>query len=203
MYHLNKFCNIIFELRKERGWTQTMLAEKLGIAPQSISKWECGIGYPDVTLFPLIAELFGVDIGVLFGQSQEGNESINYDNGKKFVLEPLHRVEFLVGNECDIRVTKKEGETAHLEISGDNSFVEFLGIEKNNGILRINVKNPTGSDTKWIPYDRGNYNKRNMITLHTGKEHCQIYVINYLDLNCYESEMDDRISQWIFMKERL
>ncbi|MBQ4274620.1 MAG: helix-turn-helix transcriptional regulator [Clostridia bacterium] len=57
MYHLNKFCNIIFELRKERGWTQTMLAEKLGIAPQSISKWECGIGYPDVTLFPLIAEL--------------------------------------------------------------------------------------------------------------------------------------------------
>ena len=42
-----------------------------------------------------------------------------------------------------------------------------------------------------------------MITLHTGKEHCQIYVINYLDLNCYESEIDDHINQWIFMKERL
>ena len=167
MYHLNKFCNIIFELRKERGWTQTMLAEKLCIAPQSISKWECGIGYPDVTLFPLIAELFGVDIGVLFGQSQDENESINYDNGKKFVFEPLHRVEFLVGNECDIRVTEKEDEKAHLEINGDISFIEFLGIENNNGILRVNVKNPTGSDTKWIPYDRGNYNKRNMITLHT------------------------------------
>ena len=164
---------------------------------------ETGIGYPDVTLFPLIAELFGVDIGVLFGQSQEENESINYDNGKKFVFEPLHRVEFLVGNECDIRVTEKEDETAHLEINGDNSFIEFLGIENNNGILRVNVKNPTGSDTKWIPYDRGNYNKRNMITLHTGKEHCQIYVINYLDLNCYESEIDDHINQWIFMKERL
>ena len=54
MYHLNKFCNIIFELRKKRGWTQTILAEKLGIVPQSISKWECGIGYPDVTLFPHI-----------------------------------------------------------------------------------------------------------------------------------------------------
>ena len=203
MYHLNRFCNIIFELRKERGWTQTMLAEKLGIAPQSISKWECGIGYPDVTLFPLIAELFGVDIGVLFGQNKEENERMNYDNEKKFVFKPLHRVEFLVGTECDIRVTEKEDETAHLEINGDNSFIEFLGIENNNGILRINVKNPTGSDTKWIPYDRGNYNKRNMITLHTGKEHCQIYVINYLDLNCYESEIDDHINQWIFMKERL
>ncbi|MBO5035500.1 MAG: hypothetical protein J6D42_00285 [Clostridia bacterium] len=99
---------------------------------------------------------------------------------------------------------KKEDERAYLEINGDNSFIEFLGIENNNGILRINVKNPTGSDTNWIPYDRGNYNKRNMITLHTGrKEHCQLYVINYTDLNCYESEIDGWGSQWIFTKEQL
>ncbi len=203
MYHLNKFCNIIFKLRKERGWTQTMLAEKLGIAPQSISKWECGIGYPDVTLFPLIAELFGVDIGVLFGQSNEDDENINHDNEKKFVFEPLHRVEFLVGNECDIRVTKEEAEEARLEIQGDASFIEFLGIENDNGILRINVKNPTGSNTNWIPYDRGNYKKRNTITLHTGKNSGQIFVMRYLDLNCYESEIADDVSQWIFMKDRL
>lgn len=204
MYHLNKFCNIIFKLRKERGWTQTMLAEKLGIAPQSISKWECGIGYPDVTLFPLIAELFGVDIGVLFGQSKdEEDENINQDNEKKFVFEPLHRVEFLVGNECDIQVAKEEAEEAHLEIQGDASFIEFLGIENDNGILRINVKNPTGSNTNWIPYDRGNYKKRNTITLHTGKNSGQIFVMSYLDLNCYESEIADDVSQWIFMKERL
>ena len=203
MYHLNKFCNIIFELRKERGWTQSMLAEKLDIAPQSISKWECGIGYPDVTLFPLIAELFGVDIGVLFGQSEAEDENMNQDNEKKFVFEPLHRVEFLVGNECDIRVAKKEDEKAGLEVAGDTSFIEFLGIENDNGILRIKVKNPTGSDAKWMPYNRGTYNKRNTITLYTGKEHCQIFVINYLDLNCYESEMTGGVSQWIFMKERL
>lgn len=203
MYHLNKFCNIIFELRKERGWTQGMLAEKLCISPQCISKWECGIGYPDVTLFPLIAELFGVDIGILFGQSKEKNENTNHNNEKKFVLEPFSRVEFLVGNECDIRVIEKENEKAYLEIKGDASFVEFLEVENNNGTLQISVKNPTGSGTKWIPYDRGNYNKRNIITLHAGKEDCQICVINYLDLNCYDSETDDHISQWIFMKERL
>lgn len=203
MYHLNKFCNIIFELRKERGWTQGMLAEKLNIAPQSISKWECGIGYPDVTLFPLIAELFGVDIGVLFGQVKEERENMNLDNEKKFVFEPLHRVEFLVGNECDIRVTKKEGEKAYLDVKGDSSFMEFLGLENDDGVLRVNVKNPTGSDTKWIPYDRGNYNKRNIITLHTGKENCHLYVINYLDLNVYESEMGDNTDRWIYMKESL
>ena len=71
---------------------------------------ETGIGYPDVTLFPLIAELFGVDIGILFGQSKEKNENTNHNNEKKFVLEPFSRVEFLVGNECDIRVIEKENE---------------------------------------------------------------------------------------------
>ena len=115
----------------------------------------------------------------------------------------LHRVEFLVSNECDIKVTKKKDEKAYLEVKGDRSFIEFLGIENDNGILRVNIKNPTGSDTKWVPYDRGNYNNRNIITLHTGKEHGRLYVINYLDLNCYESEIDDGVNQWIFMKERL
>ena len=204
MYHLNQFCNIIFALRKERGWTQTVLAEKLGIAPQSISKWECGIGYPDVTLFPLIAELFEVEIGVLFGQSnEEDDENMTSDHEKTYIFDPLHRIEFLVGNECDIRVIEKEDEAAHLEIKGDASFIEFLGIENQDGILHVNVKNPTGSDTTWIPYDRGAYHKRNTITLHTGKQNCHIFVISYLDLNCYESEPDDGVSQWIFKKDRL
>ena len=45
VYHLNQFCNIITSLRKERGWTQTSLADMIGIAPQSVSKWECGVSH--------------------------------------------------------------------------------------------------------------------------------------------------------------
>ena len=67
-YDLNQFCNIIATLRKKKGWTQTKFSELLGISPQSISKWECGVGYPDLTLFPVIAELLSVPIGVLFGE---------------------------------------------------------------------------------------------------------------------------------------
>lgn len=43
MYDLNAFCNIIASLRKAKGWTQSCLAEKLGVSPQSVSKWECGV----------------------------------------------------------------------------------------------------------------------------------------------------------------
>ena len=91
--------------------------------------WDFVLRYPDVTLFPLIAELFDVDIGVLFGQDKGDCEVINHNNEKKFVFEPLHRVEFLVSNECDISVTKKDDEKAFLEVTGDASFIEFLGIE--------------------------------------------------------------------------
>lgn len=203
MYHLNKFCNIIFDLRKKRGWTQTILAEKLGVSPQSISKWECGIGYPDVTLFPLLAELFGVDIGVLFGQDNGVDEVINHNNEKKFILEPLHRVEFHVGNECDITVIRKDDETAYLDVNRDRSFIDFFALEKDNGVLYVDVKNPTGSGTKYMPYDRGNYNKRNTITLHTGKEYCELFVVNYLDLNVYASTIDDNTDRWIYTQESL
>ena len=53
-------------LRQKGGLTQEKLAEKLGIAPQSVSKWENGVAMPDITLLPLLAEIFGVSIDELF-----------------------------------------------------------------------------------------------------------------------------------------
>ena len=57
----------IYTLRKERKITQAHLAEKLGVSEQAISKWENNQCAPDVSLFPIIAEFFGVSIDRLFG----------------------------------------------------------------------------------------------------------------------------------------
>ena len=44
--------------RKKKGWTQKQLAEKLGISDRTVSKWECGNGFPEVSLLlPLCGEL--------------------------------------------------------------------------------------------------------------------------------------------------
>lgn len=44
--------------RKRLGFTQKQLAEKLNISDKTISKWECGNGFPDVSLLiPLCSEL--------------------------------------------------------------------------------------------------------------------------------------------------
>ena len=64
---MKNFAYIISHKRKELGLTQDALAEKLGITPQAVSKWENGVGLPDVTLFPAIAKALGVSTDALFG----------------------------------------------------------------------------------------------------------------------------------------
>lgn len=58
----------IRKLRKERGFTQEELANALGVTAQAVSKWENGIGVPDVSQFVPIANLFDVSIDVLFAR---------------------------------------------------------------------------------------------------------------------------------------
>lgn len=48
----------IAAMRKEKEWTQDELAEKLGVSPQAVSKWENDLSCPDIMLLPVIARLF-------------------------------------------------------------------------------------------------------------------------------------------------
>ena len=56
---------MIAALRKTKGWTQVELAEKLNISDKAVSKWESESGYPEITMFPRLADLFGVSIDYL------------------------------------------------------------------------------------------------------------------------------------------
>ena len=47
---------LITQLRKEQGLTQKQLAEQLHISDRTISKWERGAGFPDVSLLEPLAE---------------------------------------------------------------------------------------------------------------------------------------------------
>ncbi len=61
----------IAKLRKKAGLTQQMLAEKLDVSDKAISKWENGQCYPDITVLPGLASLFGVTVDYLmFGEKK-------------------------------------------------------------------------------------------------------------------------------------
>ena len=64
----------IKRLRREKDITQETLAEFLGVTFQSISKWERGESYPDITLLPAIAGFFSVSIDELMGVGKAQDE---------------------------------------------------------------------------------------------------------------------------------
>ncbi len=61
----------IKQLRFKAQLTQEQLADKLGIGAQSVSKWENSVAMPDITLLPMLAEIFGVSIDDLFDLTTE------------------------------------------------------------------------------------------------------------------------------------
>ncbi len=64
--------NTIAELRKKNNMTQLQLAEMLSVSDKAVSKWENGQGYPDVTVFPKLASLFGISIDHLMLGERKG-----------------------------------------------------------------------------------------------------------------------------------
>lgn len=69
-----KVGEIISLLRKEMGLTQRQLAEKMNLSDRTISKWERGMGCPDISLLNQLSSVFGVNIdSILSGELKEND----------------------------------------------------------------------------------------------------------------------------------
>ncbi len=60
------FGNFIFELRTEKGLSQSQLGEMLGVTNKAVSKWENGTAKPNTSLYPKISEILGVSVEEIF-----------------------------------------------------------------------------------------------------------------------------------------
>ena len=68
----NKIGLLIRRLRTEQNLTQRALAHTLGVTDQAVSKWERGLGCPDVSLLPDLSQALGVPLeGLLAGTLEE------------------------------------------------------------------------------------------------------------------------------------
>lgn len=88
MYEIDqeKFGIFLAQLRKEKGFTQKELAQKLFISDKAVSKWERGLSMPDITLLTPLASLLGVTITeLLSGQRISEPEHLNVQEVEKLV----------------------------------------------------------------------------------------------------------------------
>ena len=72
------------ELRKQKGYTQISLAEKLNYSDKAISKWENGSSLPPIDILLELANLYGVTLDYLVkDSSQKDKKLLKNDNVKR------------------------------------------------------------------------------------------------------------------------
>lgn len=96
MYELDKekFGAFVAQLRKEKGYTQKELAERLYISNKAVSKWETGASIPDTALLVPLAEQLGVTVTeLLLCQRQPAAQPMDAGTVEEVVKAAIHYAE--------------------------------------------------------------------------------------------------------------
>ena len=149
--------SIIKELRESKKLTQQQLADKLYVSDKTISKWETGKGYPDITLLEPLASELGISvIELMAGKSViNTNKSFNMMKTRFWVCPVCGNIICSTGNtviSCcgillpsldvetddnnhEITIEKSEDEY-YVKISHEMTkqhFISFIAAVKDNG----------------------------------------------------------------------
>lgn len=86
---LCKSGELIRKLRKENGMTQKEVADRLGVLPKTISKWETGHGFPDASLLNGLADILGTNADtILSGELSPNGEFVGNFKEIRFYVCP-------------------------------------------------------------------------------------------------------------------
>ena len=109
---------IIKKLREEKRITQAELAEQLHISDKTISKWETGKGYPDISLIEPLASALGISVIELMSGNDvcNSNRSLNMRKIKFYVCPICGNVVTAIGEAviscCGVTLPALEAERA-------------------------------------------------------------------------------------------
>ena len=79
---------LIRELRTQKGLTQAQLAGLINVSDKAVSKWERGLGCPDVSLLGTLSEVLEVNIDrLLKGELGENSEAVTMNKIKFYICE--------------------------------------------------------------------------------------------------------------------
>ena len=96
-----QFNETLAKLRKEHGYTQEQLAEKLNVSRQAVARWEAGETAPDVYILQNICEIFGASademLNVAPAEPKPQQPQTAEDEEKPTKREPARRLKILCG----------------------------------------------------------------------------------------------------------
>lgn len=118
----------IRSLRKEKGWTQSEFAKKVGVGRTTVCEWEVGRNSPSYERLLQIAELFEVSMNYLTGESNGKKDAANVDDVKEqlnFLIDALHNKELSVKYDGQI-MTFDAKETLAAQLESTIKIIDYM-----------------------------------------------------------------------------
>lgn len=85
----NRMGEFLAALRKSKGYTQQEVADTLGVSNKTVSSWETGASCPDISMLPVLAELYGVTCDEIIHGRRLGAEETPSPSKRKKATERL------------------------------------------------------------------------------------------------------------------
>ena len=111
----------IAELRKQKGFTQKELAEKLMVTDKAISRWETGKGLPDTSLLKPLGDVLGVSVTELLSGKKIEEVDMKERADKRYRYNSFHYRHCLHNFTAIFGKSKSYLGLGHYHCSGDNS----------------------------------------------------------------------------------
>ena len=86
----DKIGKFIQDKRKNKDLTQKELAKKLNVTDKAVSKWERGLGCPDVSLLERLSDILEVSILSILNGEETNQENMNIEEINNAVLKTIH-----------------------------------------------------------------------------------------------------------------
>lgn len=128
----HKIGDAISKLRKEKGWTQVELANKLKVSDKAVSKWESNRGEPSIEFLPKLAQLFDVSLDFLMTGKEKEDKIITVNKLELAAKED--NVEMYKGLNLDIDYKDENRKTIFHYVFDYESKNLFAYLIKNNQI---------------------------------------------------------------------
>ena len=123
----SKVGKLILTLRKEKNMTQKDIALAMNISDKTISKWERGLGCPDISLLKGLSDILGVNIEkILLGDLDPSK----IDGGN------MKRVKFYICSNCNNVITA----TGNAEVSCCGRKLEALVLNKEDENHKLKIE---------------------------------------------------------------
>lgn len=86
----SEFGQFISEMRKRNKLTQAELARKLDVTDKAVSRWERGLGFPDINTLEALADALGISLLELMQAKQnENNEPISTEQAEELLSDTI------------------------------------------------------------------------------------------------------------------